>query len=199
MKKLFILILALGAMACDSVSDKPSPMPPFTTENFDKDFEGDYSLGYANEDMIFEHFYNEEYGYWHREGSEFTQCLQLEQERNDGENGAQQEEREKVISYRYHWLGRIQRSKYRNTQSKEKYTAYQLVKEHRSAIFLGFVGNIDVQNGEQRIESRTKQSQGDTQAESHIDAEDEQNSRNGNKTQQYVLPLQPLAIHYRIE
>ena len=44
-------MLALGAMACENVSDKPSPMPPFTTENFDKDFEGDYKYGYATRSM----------------------------------------------------------------------------------------------------------------------------------------------------
>lgn len=80
MKKLFILILALGAMACENVSDKPSPMPPFTTENFDKDFEGDYSLGYVNDDMIFEHFYNEEYGYW----GGFAQSKMLDADAKNG-------------------------------------------------------------------------------------------------------------------
>lgn len=62
MKKLFILILALGAMACES-GKKPYPSKT-PAEHFDRAFEGDYKYGYANADMIFEHFYNEEYGYW---------------------------------------------------------------------------------------------------------------------------------------
>ena len=62
MKKLFILMLALGDMACES-GDKP--MPPSTiTERFDRAIEGDYRLGYDNEHMLFEYFYNEEYSYW---------------------------------------------------------------------------------------------------------------------------------------
>jgi hypothetical protein len=62
MKKLFILMLALGAMACES-GNKPYPSKT-SAEHFDRAFEGDYKYGYANADMIFEHFYNEEYGYW---------------------------------------------------------------------------------------------------------------------------------------
>lgn len=55
-------MLALGAVACDNGS-KPMPSST-TTENFDIAFEGDYSLGFGNGDMMFEYFKNEEYGYW---------------------------------------------------------------------------------------------------------------------------------------
>ena len=63
MKKLFILMLALGAMACENGADKAMPAQT-TTERFDKALLNDYSLGYECEDMIFEYFSNEEYGYW---------------------------------------------------------------------------------------------------------------------------------------
>lgn len=63
MKKLFILMLALGAMACEN-GDKPVPSATTVTESFERAFEGDYCLGYGNEDMLFEYFNNEEYGYW---------------------------------------------------------------------------------------------------------------------------------------
>lgn len=58
----FLLMFALCAVACES-GKKPYPSKT-PTEHFDRAFEGDYKYGYANADMIFEHFYNEEYGYW---------------------------------------------------------------------------------------------------------------------------------------
>ena len=62
MKKLFILMLALGAMACES--GDATITSNTVTESFDRAIDGDYAYGYATEDMIFEYFYNEEYGYW---------------------------------------------------------------------------------------------------------------------------------------
>lgn len=55
-------MLALGAMACES-GKKPYPSKTLA-EHFDRAFEGSYKYGYATADLIFEHFYNEEYGYW---------------------------------------------------------------------------------------------------------------------------------------
>ena len=55
-------MLALGAMACES-GKKPYPSKT-SAEHFDRAFEGSYKYGYATADLIFEHFYNEEYGYW---------------------------------------------------------------------------------------------------------------------------------------
>ena len=63
MKRLLILMLALGAMACENGSGNQMSSNTIT-EGFDKAFDGDYCLGYGNEDMLFEHFINEEYGYW---------------------------------------------------------------------------------------------------------------------------------------
>lgn len=63
-KRLLAFALLLGVVACDSKSESPSPLPSFTVENFDKAFDGDYSFGYTNEAMLFEYFYDEEYGYW---------------------------------------------------------------------------------------------------------------------------------------
>jgi hypothetical protein len=63
MKKLLILMLALGAMACEYGGGKHIPSKSIT-EDFDRAFDGDYRLGFGNAYMLFEHFYNEEYGYW---------------------------------------------------------------------------------------------------------------------------------------
>lgn len=63
MKKLLILMLALGAMACENGGGKHIPSKSIT-EDFDRAFEGDYRLGFGNTYMLFEHFINEEYGYW---------------------------------------------------------------------------------------------------------------------------------------
>ncbi len=55
-------MLTLGAVACENGGKH---MPSSTIiENFDRAFEGDYRLGFGNGEMIFEHFNNEEYGYW---------------------------------------------------------------------------------------------------------------------------------------
>ena len=78
MKKLFILMLALGAIACES-GKKPYPTKT-PTEHFDRAFEGDYKYGYANADMIFEYFYNEEYGYW----GGFAQSKMLDADAKNG-------------------------------------------------------------------------------------------------------------------
>lgn len=56
-------MLALGAVACENGGGKHIPSKSIT-ENFDRAFEGDYRLGYGNSEMMFEHFNNEEYGYW---------------------------------------------------------------------------------------------------------------------------------------
>lgn len=56
-------MLALGVMACENGADKPMPSST-STESFDRAFEGEYRLGYTTDDMIFEYFNNEEYGYW---------------------------------------------------------------------------------------------------------------------------------------
>ena len=56
-------MLALGAMACENGGGKHIPSKSIT-EDFDRAFDGDYCLGYGNEDMLFEYFNNEEYGYW---------------------------------------------------------------------------------------------------------------------------------------
>ena len=78
MKKLFILMLALGAMACENGG---KPMPPSTiTERFDKAFEGSYKYGYATADLIFEYFVNEEYGYW----GGFAQSKMLDADAKNG-------------------------------------------------------------------------------------------------------------------
>ena len=78
MKKLFILMLALGAMACENGG---KPMPPSTiTECFDKAFEGSYKYGYATADLIFEYFINEEYGYW----GGFVQSKMLDADAKNG-------------------------------------------------------------------------------------------------------------------
>ena len=55
-------MLTLGAVAGENGGKH---MPSSTIiENFDRAFEGDYRLGFGNGEMIFEHFNNEEYGYW---------------------------------------------------------------------------------------------------------------------------------------
>lgn len=56
-------MLALGAMACENGGGKHIPSKSIT-EDFDRAFEGDYRLGFGNSEMKFEHFLNEEYGYW---------------------------------------------------------------------------------------------------------------------------------------
>ena len=56
-------MLALGAMACENGGGKHIPSKSIT-EDFDRAFDGDYRLGFGNAYMLFEHFYNEEYGYW---------------------------------------------------------------------------------------------------------------------------------------
>lgn len=63
MKKLLILMLALGAMACENGGGKHIPSKSIT-EDFDRAFEGDYRLGFGNAYMLFEHFYSEEFNYW---------------------------------------------------------------------------------------------------------------------------------------
>lgn len=65
MKKLLILMLALGAMACDNGGDENIIEAKQIVENFD-DFVGDdmYLYGYENDAVKFEYFLNEEYGYW---------------------------------------------------------------------------------------------------------------------------------------
>ena len=63
MKKLLILMLALGAMACENGGGKHIPSKSIT-EDFDRAFEGDYRLGFGNTYMLFEHFYSEEFNYW---------------------------------------------------------------------------------------------------------------------------------------
>lgn len=71
-------MLALGAMACENGGKL---MPPSTiTECFDKAFEGDYKYGYATADLIFEHFINEEYGYW----GGFAQSKMLDADAKNG-------------------------------------------------------------------------------------------------------------------
>lgn len=63
MRKVLILMLALGFVACDNGGGKHIPSKSIT-ESFDRAFEGDYKLGYANGDLVFEHFYSEEFSYW---------------------------------------------------------------------------------------------------------------------------------------
>ena len=65
MKKLFILMLALGAMACENDGNDNTIKVESTVVNFD-DFVGDieYIYGYENDAIKCEYFYNEEYGYW---------------------------------------------------------------------------------------------------------------------------------------
>ena len=58
-----ILMLVLGFVACEN-GGKPTPPSTTSTENVDRAFEGEYRLGFGNADMLFEHFINEEYGYW---------------------------------------------------------------------------------------------------------------------------------------
>lgn len=64
MKKLFILMLALGVVACKSGDEQKALAPAPVTEGFDSAMEVDYRLGYENDDMLFDYFENEEYGYW---------------------------------------------------------------------------------------------------------------------------------------
>ena len=71
-------MLALGAMACES-GKKPYPSKT-SAEHFDRAFEGDYKYGYATADLIFEHFYNEEYGYW----GGFAQSKMLDADAKNG-------------------------------------------------------------------------------------------------------------------
>ncbi len=71
-------MLALGAMACES-GKKPYPSKTLA-EHFDRAFEGSYKYGYATADLIFEHFYNEEYGYW----GGFAQSKMLDADAKNG-------------------------------------------------------------------------------------------------------------------
>ena len=86
-----------------------------------------------------------------------------------------------------------------DAQREEEHTSRQLVEQHRGAVLLGFVGYVDVQDGEQRVEGRTEQSEGDSEAVSHIDGEDEEDACNGDEAQQDVAPLHPSAVHDGVE
>ena len=60
---LFLLTLLSGVVACQNDETKALAPAP-SVERFDAAIDADYQLGYESEDMLFEYFYNEEYGYW---------------------------------------------------------------------------------------------------------------------------------------
>lgn len=63
MKRVFFCVaLIMSVVACDKDNDAVKREP--VTEGFDTAIEANYSYGYDSEDMSFEYFLNEEYGYW---------------------------------------------------------------------------------------------------------------------------------------
>ena len=135
----------------------------------------------------------------HRKRTELAQGLELEEEGDDGKHRSQEEEREQVVAYGYYRFGRIDGSEHRDAEGEEEHSACQLVHEHGGAIFLGLVGHVDIENGEERVEGRTEQAQGNAQTETHIDAENEQDARYGDEAQEDVFPLHPPAVHHGVE
>jgi hypothetical protein len=62
MRKLMLAFALLGIVACDPVDILLGPYDE--VEEFENTMSADYSFGYENDDMAFDHFYNKEYGYW---------------------------------------------------------------------------------------------------------------------------------------
>jgi hypothetical protein len=62
MRKLMLAFALLGIIACDPVDILLGPYDE--VEEFENTMSADYSFGYENDDMEFDHFYNKEYGYW---------------------------------------------------------------------------------------------------------------------------------------
>lgn len=60
---LFTLVACAAFVACDNewVNDVK---PRVYVESFEAEFDGDYRYGYETDNFKFEHFYNEEFGYW---------------------------------------------------------------------------------------------------------------------------------------
>ena len=135
----------------------------------------------------------------HRKRTELAQGLELEEERDDGEHRAQEEKRKQVVPYGHHRFGRIDGPEHRYAERKEQHSARQLVHQHGGAVLLGLPGHVDVQDGEQRVQGRTEQSQGNAQTITHIDAENEQDARYGDEAQKDVFPLHPPAVHDGVE
>ena len=65
MKKLLMLMLVFGFVACNDSGEDNIIKPVPTVETFDDfDSDKDYVYGYENDAIKCEYFYNEEYGYW---------------------------------------------------------------------------------------------------------------------------------------
>ncbi len=66
MNKIILLIALAVFVACDRESDAGNDpvVSRKVVESFETSFDGDFQYGYTTEDIEFEYFYNEEFGYW---------------------------------------------------------------------------------------------------------------------------------------
>ena len=76
----------------------------------------------------------------------------------------------------------------RHAEGQEHDTADQFIEEHRRTVLAGRMGDADVQDGENGIDGCGKEPQGDAQAVSYVQTEDEEYACDGYETDQKILP-----------
>ena len=81
----------------------------------------------------------------------------------------------------------------RQAECEEKHTADEFPEQHGGAVFSGFRGNLDVQDGEHGVEGRREQAQQDADPVADIQAEDQQHTRDGEETDEDFFPVNPCA------
>ena len=63
-KMLFCALVCVALCGCKTSSTTFVDDVEPNVESFETQFEGDYHYGYETDNLTFEHFYNEEFGYW---------------------------------------------------------------------------------------------------------------------------------------
>ena len=63
-KMLFCALVCVALCGCKKSSTTFVDDVEPNVESFETQFEGDYHYGYETDNLTFEHFYNEEFGYW---------------------------------------------------------------------------------------------------------------------------------------
>ena len=125
--------------------------------------------------------------------------MDLQQERDHGQHRPQHGQRPEVGPVRYGDRLPAQRRVGRHAQRQEDHASGELPQQHRGAVLPRTLPRLDVQDGEDRIDGRRGQSPEDAGPVAHVQAENQQDTRDRDKADQQLRPLDAPPRQQRLE